>query len=380
MANELKVIDLSGGALQVPSYLQGLSVVGNIPVGDARNRLGLKGREFHVIRGGVEEGVIETKHLDVILVGAVPHISRQFYAKAYVEGEAAAPVCYSIQGKVPEEDSLEPQSDKCANCQWNIKGSALNGQSKAKACGYLRRTAVIIHGDPDFTIFQLDMKSLSLWNDGDPSKNIFSFQEYAKKLQAHNIDPGTVITRLRFDPNAGVPALTFQAIGFATQEQIARIMDLVNSGEVAEVLKITSATIDLSAEQPQAEPEQQQQEEAIDEPTIKPTPAPRITPVARPAVQARPAVNVAPKLAQAAPKPVLKPAMKPVTVAMPPDEVDEAINRRGTGDAVEAGLAMPAGGIKYGKPRVAQRTVPVARVPSAQVEKDAAALIAELEE
>jgi len=382
MANELKVIDLSGGQLVVPSYLQGLSVVGNIPVGDARNRLGLKGREFHVIKGGVEEGVLETKYCDVILVGAVPHISRQFYAKAFEEGVAAAPVCYSIEGKVPEQDSKEPQASTCNGCQWNVKGSALNGNSKAKACGFLRRTAVILNGDPDFTIFQLDMKSLSLWNDGDPAKNIYSFQEYAKKLQAHNIDPGTVITRLRFDPNAGVPALTFQAIGFASQDQIARIMDLVSSGEVAKVLDITIATIDVSGEAPPAAAEEQE-EEGLDQPTLRQAPAATQRPATRPtAPVVRPTAALAAP-ARAAPvarpvvqpgKPVVRPAMKPVDVAMPEDEIEQAINKRETRPD-----PMPAGGIKYGKPRISVRpTTPVRS--NAQVDTDAAALIAELEE
>lgn len=375
MANQLQVIDLSGGALAVPSYLQGISVVGQIPVGDARNRLGLKGREFHIIRGGVEEGTLETKYCDVILVGAVPHISRQFYPTAYVEGEATAPVCYSIEGKAPEKDSKDPQSDKCNTCQWNIKGSAMNGNSKAKACGFLRRTAVILYGDAEFTIFQLDMKSLSLWNEGDPSKNIYSFQEYAKKLNAHNIDPGTVITRLRFDPNAGVPALTFQAIGFASQEQIARIMELVNNGDVAKVLEMTSSTIDLSNEQPAQVVQQSESEEepAPDEPTLKPAARPVVrqtAPVARPAQPA-----AAPKPAPAQQRPVGRPPMKPVTVAMPPDEVEQAINARGGEDPVAKGMNMPAGSIRYGKPHVAPRMSNVQ-----QVEKDAAALIAELEE
>lgn len=392
MSNQLQVINLSGGALQVPDYIRGLpTIVGNIPVGDARNRLGLKGREFHVIVGGVEEGVIETKHCDVFLVGALPYISRQFYDKPYEDGVALAPACYSVDGKVPAADVQSPQSDKCNTCQWNVKGSALNGQGKSKACGFLRRMAVMLVGDPEYRIFQLDLKALSLWNDGDPEKGYYSFQEYAKKLQAHNIDAGTVKTRLRFDANASVPALTFQAIGYAEPDDIAHIMEAVNDGSIARVLEMNMQTVDLSKEQhPQiAAPQQEPEEEAEDAPVLKvkaPAPvvrqAPRVAapaPVAdrpAPVVASRPAAAPAPRVAAPAarPGPAIKPVARTVaSVAMPEDETEQAINRRGGEDPVAKGMAMKPGAIRYGQPR--------ARTAAAPVQQDMSAedLIAELD-
>lgn len=379
MANQLQVIDLSGGALVVPDYIRGLpTIVGNIPVGDARNRLGLKGREFHLIIGGVEEGVLETKYCDVFLVGALPYISRQFYDKPYEEGVALAPACYSVDGNTPAADVKSPQSDKCNTCQWNIKGSALNGNAKAKACGFLRRMAVMLVGDPEYRIYQLDLKSLSLWNDGDQQKGYFSFQEYAKKLQAHNIDAGTVKTRLRFDANASVPALTFQAIGYAEPEDIAHIMEAVNDGSITKVLEMNTKTIDLSGETPAiAAPQQKPVDDAEDVPVLKvksPAPvvrqAPRVAapqPVARPAapvVASRPPAAPAPRVA--APRPVVRQVQQ---VAMPEDETDRAINERKVYPD-----PMPKGGIQYGKQRIATRA------PVQQEDKSAEELIAELED
>jgi hypothetical protein len=177
MANQLQVIDLnSTGALALPAHLQNLpTIVGPIAQGDTRNRIGLKGREFHIFKGGVEEGVIETKHADIIIVGAYPAISRMFYDKPYEEGVALAPVCYSANGITPDADSSAIQSDKCQTCPQNVKGSSLGGGEKSKACGFFRRIAVVLFGDPEYTIYQLDLKSQSIWGDGVPAQGKFCF-------------------------------------------------------------------------------------------------------------------------------------------------------------------------------------------------------------
>lgn len=313
MTQQLSVIDLgsTSRALALPSYLTSApAIVGTIPTGDTRNRLGLKGREFHLIKGGIEVGTIDTKHVDVIIVGAVPAISRQYYDSRYVEGEATAPVCYSKDGNTPAQDVKNPQSDRCNTCPQNVVGSSLNDATgKGRACGFFRRTAVILAGYEDLTVFQLDVKSMSLWGEGIEREARYAFNDYAKKLQAHNIDAGKVITRLTFDPQVSVPKLLFQAIGYITEEQLAQVVELVENNQVSPVLDVTMATVDLSGEVPGAVPThtgpepENTQEAAPDRPTIKP------------AVRAPAATAPAPVTG----RPSLKPTVRaPAPVAAPP--------------------------------------------------------------
>lgn len=353
MANQaLQVIDLGGSSmLAVPAYLADLpQLVAPISnSGDDRNRIGLKGREFHVFKGGVEEGVLETKHMDVIIVGAAPYISRLYYSAGYQEGVAAAPSCYSVDGNAPASDVKAPQASKCNTCPQNEKGSSLKGDAagKSKACGFFRRIAVVLAGDPDYTIYQLDCKSQSLWGEGLPQQNKFSFAEYGKKLNAHNIDPGKVITRVTFDPAIGVPVLQFQAVGYIDQEQATHIIDIVQSEQLQKTLEISMNTVDLSGETPIPQPsapaaaqEPAQAQTATDAPTLRRA-APAVTPArAAPQPVTRPAPVVRQAPAVVAPQVVTA----PIPAKAPPAVVERpaVAQRRTFNQSVQARAAEPS--------------------------------------
>ena len=313
MSNELQVINLLGGALAIPEHLRNApSIVGDIPTGDTRTRVGLKGRDFHIIRGGVEEGTVPTKHLDVILIGAVPHISRTYFPGAYVEGVATAPSCYSVDGNVPAPDVRFPQSEKCMSCPQNVEGSSLTGDRKGKACGFFRRVALLLRDYDQTTPFQMDIKSMGLWGE-DGQNGQYGFQEYAKKLKAHNVDAGHVVTRLTFDPSVGVPKLLFQAAGFIDAEELARVSEFVQSGAVAETLKISMATFD-GGNLPVVPEQTGEPAKPIQQPAQT---APKPTPQARPVAAPTP---VAEDVPQAMPikKPTLLKATTPAPTAQPP--------------------------------------------------------------
>lgn len=319
IGQQLQTLNIgSSGMLALPSHLVNApSVVGDIPTGDSRTRIGLKGREFHIIRGGVEEGVVDTKYLDVVIVGAQPYISRSYYGKAYVEGEATAPSCYSVDGNVPAADVRNPQNDKCMSCPQNQDGSSVAGDKKSKACGFFRRVAVVTMGYDDWTVFQMDVKSMSLWGESQGAQ--FAFQEYAKKLKSHNVDPGHVITRMTFDPSVGVPKLLFQAMGFVDAEQLARVLDLVSSGQVAPAIEVSMATFD-GANAQTVVPEAAEPARAAapapqrPAPTLRqPTPAPAVQ-----AASAAPAAQDTPTLKRPT---LLRPAVVHANVPLPATEV-----------------------------------------------------------
>ncbi len=316
-----RAIDLSGTPPMLPDYLVNMpTIVGRVTVGTARNRLGLKGREFHVFRGGVEEGTLDTKYADVVIVGAIPHVSRIYYRGNYMDGEAKAPSCYSVDGIRPASDVKSPQCGTCMACPQNVVGSGTTAGSdgKTRACGYFRRLAVVFPGDP--TVYQLDVKAQGLFDKkGDLANNRYSFNEYAKKLASANngagIDLGYVITRLSFDPAVSVPKLFFQPIDYIAQDEVAMVVDLIESGAVKQALELTMTTVDLSSEAPaaaqaseppkpvvaaSAEENEPEAPSAVDKPTLRPA----IRPTQRQATaeappQARPAPVQGPSAAAA---------------------------------------------------------------------------------
>src|SRR5882672_7370044 len=112
MSNALINLDQPAG---LPAHLQGFSSSAgqNMVVGGAAyNRIGLKGSRFRLIVNGQEELIVEDNHLDVIIVGASPGVSRMFYEGVYDPAEKVAPTCYSADGVVPNADVIHKQSTK----------------------------------------------------------------------------------------------------------------------------------------------------------------------------------------------------------------------------------------------------------------------------
>lgn len=374
MANQLQVIDLNAGALALPEHLQNMpTIVGPMSQGDTRNRIGLKGREFHVFKGGIEEGVLETKYADVVIVGAYPHISRNYYDKAYEDNVAAAPVCYSTDGKTPSANASIPQSDKCETCPQNQKGSSIAGGEKSKACGFLRRIAVILVGDPEFTVFSLDLKSMSIWDDdreGKGHNGKFSFTNYAKKLAAHHIDPGKVITRLTFTADS-VPALQFQAIGYVDAEQVTKIVELVESDAIKPALNMELGN--NATDTTPAIPAPQIAAPKAPAPRVaapQPAPAARVAPPAPKPVPARPAA--VPARPVPAPAPRIAPRIAaPIAAPLPPEQTEDEV--------AAAHPAMQPTKIMYGQRRAPQAPLVTKKATAAEVQQDVDALIAELD-
>ena len=251
--------------------------------GDGRNRIGLKGARFRLIQGGQEIAIKNESYLDIIMLGANAAISRTFYVDKWAPGVKVAPTCFSADGIAPSKGSLTPQSARCATCRQNEKGSVIfDSGKKGRACSFSKRCAVLIAGDTDKIVYQLDVKALSLFGDGVPSKGLFTMAEYAKLLQARGVRAEALVTRISFDTDSSVPKLWFTPQAFIDQTDLAEINKIAKSPEVKALLEVTIDTVDLSNE--------------VDAPgSDAPAPAPAPAPVA--------AAPKAPKAPKAAPVP-----------------------------------------------------------------------------
>lgn len=323
----------------LPAHLQGFQsgAAKNLVVGGpSYNRIGLKGNRFRLVINGQEELIVEDNHLDVIIVGASPNVSRLLYLKAFAPGEKAPPDCYSADGVVPNADVKNPQSVKCQTCPQNVIGSRVTQDGKkTRACGYFKRLAVVLPSAPD-VLYRLDCKGMTIFGSGAPGTNKFSLAEYGKKLSARGVDPSWLITRLSFDTEESVPKVLFMPTQYLDAQTAPLIADLINSDMIGRIIEITSQTVDVSAETASAEsddaPVAAQAAATINPapvaaPVATPAPAPVPAPtvaapaVARPAAPAvtqvaRPAAPVVVRTVIAtAPAPVAAPA---VAKAVPP--------------------------------------------------------------
>jgi hypothetical protein len=103
-------------------------------------------------------------------------------------------------------------------------------------------------GDTEDVVYQLDVKALSLFGDGVPSKGLYTMAEYSKLLQARGVRAESLVTRISFDTDSSVPKLFFTPQAFVDQNSMPEILKLAKSPDVKKMLEVTLETVDLSGE------------------------------------------------------------------------------------------------------------------------------------
>lgn len=210
-------------------------------------RISIKGGVFRLINNGKEVTAIDDRHLDVVLVKAAPKVARVFYAKAYDSESVSGPDCWSPDGDKPSPDSANKQASRCSECPKNIAGS---GQGQSRACRYQQRLAVVLENDMGGNVMQLALPATSIFGKADGDNR--PLQEYARWLVAQNINPETVVTRLRFDTKSESPKLFFKAQRWLTDGEYATIEEQAASDDAVKAVTMTVAKMDNAVSAPAA--------------------------------------------------------------------------------------------------------------------------------
>lgn len=281
MANEISLFK-SGAA--VPDYLrEGADEMTKRLAGGSTGRsISIKGGVWRMVVGGEEVSKNEDRAMNFVVVNAAPSLSRVYYAGAYVEGENAAPGCFSSDTKTPDPSVKAPQSRLCATCPQNIEGS---GPNKTRACRFNQRIAVVLEGDLEGNVYRLQLPGKSFF--GKPEGDKMGFQAYARFLAGHNVPMSSVVTEARFDTDEAVPVLLFRAARPLSRDEIA-IARSQGASEDAKaaidtkyVLKDSTSNKALPAPTDSAEPAEFVEPEGTSEPTVK-TGAKKAIPAAAP--------------------------------------------------------------------------------------------------
>ena len=264
-------------------------------------RVSIKGGVFRLINNGKEVTAIDDRHLDIVLVKAAPKVSRVFYAKAYDSESVSGPDCWSADGDKPSAEAANPQASRCAECPKNIAGS---GQGQSRACRYQQRLAVVLANDIGGNVMQLTVPATSIFGKADGDNR--PLQEYARWLGAQNINPETVVTRMRFDTKSESPKLFFKAQRWLSDDEYVTVEDQMVSDDATKAVTMTVAKMDNVVSKPA---------ELAGKPPAKAKPAPA------------PVVEEEEEAPAPAPKAKAAPKAKPVPV-VEPEEVEEPVVRQ----------------------------------------------------
>ena len=227
---------------------------------------------FRRIVNGKEAGKIKDGHMNVIVINALPKVSRQFYATAFDPDAAPTlPDCWSNLGDVPDPKAANAQSANCASCPQNIDGSGTNG--KGRACRFNRRVAVVLEGDMSGDIYQFNIPAKSLFGKG--TGNTHPFESYIKFLPANGESIDRIVTQISFDENETADVLKFTPVRHLTDEEIDVVEAAQATQESKTVIQLTVAQQDGVVKLPPAAKaapviqEEPDAEEVIEEPVVK---------------------------------------------------------------------------------------------------------------
>jgi hypothetical protein len=201
---------------------------------------------FKRIINGEQIGNAVRGEINLIIVGALPKVSRIFYKEKFDPNkEATLPNCWSNLGDKPEAAAQDVQHSNCADCPQNIKGS---GDTGGRACRFQRRVSVLVEGDDSGDVYQFNIPAKSLFGKG--SGNIHPFESYVKFLLANGESPDNVVTNVSFDANADTMELLFTPLRNVSDEEYELVIAAQSKPETKLYTMITVAQADGVTKQP----------------------------------------------------------------------------------------------------------------------------------
>ena len=169
--------------------------------------------------------------LEVVLVKANKHLSKNYYEKGYVEGSSEAPDCYSADGITPALNAPKKQAVQCASCPKNVIGSKISDAGKkSKACADSRRIAVVPAGDITNEVHG----GLMLMRV--PAMSLRDLAEYGDGMKLKGFPYYAIVTRISFDTDVAYPKFKFKAVRPLTNEEAAKVVEHLKGSQLDSVL------------------------------------------------------------------------------------------------------------------------------------------------
>lgn len=254
MTNQVSIFENNTGVAVSTPRQGALSNVFTATAGNNTRRIQARNTgDFVRIKEGNIVGNPVREALNVIIVGVIKEVSREYYGSTYDPENPTMPDCWSNKGDVPDSACSNPQSSACATCPQNVQGSASGGR---RACKFQRRIAVMVEGDPKGTVYQFKIPSKSLFGKG--VGNTHPFESYVKFLAGNGESPDTVVTQIAHDPNnqSQTYILNFKPIRQVSDEEWELVLAAQANPETDAYTKITTAQVDQVSALPPSATEQ----------------------------------------------------------------------------------------------------------------------------
>jgi hypothetical protein len=204
---------------------------------------------FKRIVNGEQIGNALRGEINVIIIAALPKVSRVFYKGAYdPDAKPTLPDCWSNLGDKPEAAASNKQGANCADCPMNINGSGTNG--KGRACRFQRRIAVLVAGDSSGEIYQFNIPAKSLFGKG--TGNVHPFESYKNYLIANGASPDSVVTNISYDLNADSMELLFTPLRNISDDEYEMVKAAQANPEAKQYTQLTVAQTDGVTKKPEA--------------------------------------------------------------------------------------------------------------------------------
>jgi hypothetical protein len=195
---------------------------------------------FKRLVNGEQIGNAVRGEINVIILHALPKVSRTYYAGKYdPNAKPTLPDCWSNLGDVPEKEASNKQAANCISCPQNVKGSGENG---GRGCRFQRRISVLVEGDDTGDIYQFNIPAKSLFGKG--VGNVHPFESYINFLLANNESPDSVVTNISYDLNADSMALLFTPLRNISDDEYAVVKGAQARPEAKSYTTLTVAQTD----------------------------------------------------------------------------------------------------------------------------------------
>lgn len=308
-------------------------------IGGSYGILSIRGGKFRVKYQGAETALLNDKNepvgsVEAVIVKANKYLTKQYYEDAYTEGDNSAPVCFSVDGKVPSDASEKKQHTRCDLCPQNRFGSKITPAGvKVKACQDNKKLAIVPLMDLENKAFGGPMLFRV------PASALKDLLAFNNKMSANGYPYNSVAVRIGLDIETSYPKPTFKAMRPLNSEEATVVMALYESDQTERLLADfndikadanSNSAIEGGVFEQDDQPAPAAAKPAAPPPVAKPTPKPAAAPAAaKPAPVAPKAVvvpikPVAAKAAVTPPPPAARPAAaKPKPAPAPAPVVEE---------------------------------------------------------
>jgi hypothetical protein len=153
-----------------------------------------RGETYHFTR---EDDNTPSHHIDVIIVGVNPNVSKTYYAE-WTEDSSGAPLCTSVNGTLrgPDPGVPVPQARSCTVCPRDEWKTLSNGK-RGKECQDNKRLAVILMPKVSARMLGAPLKEPVFLKV--PPGSLTNLRTYHESLQHQGLHHAIVITRVSFD-------------------------------------------------------------------------------------------------------------------------------------------------------------------------------------